>query len=130
MSLLPKQLQKFTDTSIATGPGGTKVRNYSFGDHVVLNDGLVPVTDYTVNTLLRFMEEDYTEYVTTIDYTKSEDRFRPFDGDFGDEVVFPSGVAISGDQVVNEIIEILRVLWEIRATRTVNKTGKATSVQN
>lgn len=130
MSLLPKQLQLFTDVSIATGPGGTKVRNYSFGDYVVISAGATPVIDYTVNELLRFLKESYHQMVTAIDDTKSDDRFRPFDGPFGDTVVFPNGVLISTDQAANEIIEIFRVLWDTqRNTRTVNQTGYATSVK-
>jgi hypothetical protein len=125
----PKQLKLFTDISIATGPGGSKIRTYSFGNKVVI-PASTPVGDYTVNTVLRFIEEDYTKYFTTIDYTKSEDRFRPFQDDFGDTVVFPAGVAISSDQAANELIEVLRVLYSLRGKRTATKTGFAKQVLN
>lgn len=130
MGYIPPQLQKFTDVSIASGPGGSKVRNYSFGDHVVISAGETPVVDYTVNVLLRFLKEDFHGMVSAIGDTKSDERFRPFDSDFGDEVVFPNGVLINTNQVANEIIEIFRVLWKNRATRAGNRTGKATSVLN
>lgn len=131
MSTYPKQLREFDGVSLATGPNGSKVRTTGWGDtHVVLNDTMVPVTDYTVNVLLRFIEEDYTGYITTIDHTKHEDRFRPLDTSFGDTVVFPNGVAIVGDKTPNEILEIIRVLWDIERTRGANRTGLATSVQS
>lgn len=130
MSVYPKQLQKFDQVSYATGPGGSKVRSTSFESHVVLTNGLTPVMDYTVNALLRFIEEDYTNYITTIDYTKSEDRFRPFDTSFGDTVVFPSGVALVGDKPAGELIDIMRVLYDNERTKDANRTGLATSVLN
>lgn len=125
MAIYPKQLQLF-DKNVIGGDIGTP----SFGDHVVLADGITPVADYTVNTLIRFIEEDFTNYITTIDYVRHEPRFRPFDTDFGDVVVFPAGVAITGDQAANEIIEIFRVLWDADRAVTFNSIGYATSVQN
>lgn len=130
MSIYPKQLQNFDTVSVASGPGGSKIRETSFGNTVVLTNGITPVADYTVNTLLRFLEEDYTGYITTIDYTKSEDRFRPFDTSFGDTVVFPNGVAIVGDKPAQELIDIMRVLWDNERTKGANQTGLATSVDN
>ena len=129
MAIYPKQLQFFTPVSVATGPGGSKVRDVSFGDHVVLNNGASVSGDYTVNKLLRFIEEDYTNYLTTINHTRREPRFKPFDTPFGDVVVFGSGSTISGDQVANELIEILRVLWDIERTVAPNQIGLATSVE-
>ena len=128
MAIYPKQLQKFDEVSYATGPNGSKVRENSFENHVVLTDGLTPVMDYTVNVLIRFIEEDYTNYITTIDYTKSEARFRPFDTSFGDTVVFPSGVALVGDKSAGELIDIMRVLYDLERTHDDNRTGLATSV--
>ena len=130
MAIYPKQLQLFTPVSIATGPGGSKVRDTSFGDYVVFPNGFSVLGDYTVNTVLRFLEEDYTGYITTINDTRREPRFRPFDTSFGDVVVFASGSTINGDQVANELIEILRVLYDIERTVTNNRIGFATSVLN
>lgn len=130
MAIYPKQLQLFTPVSIATGPGGSKVRDTSFGDYVVFPNGFSVLGDYTVNTVLRFLEEDYTGYLTTINDTRREPRFRPFDTSFGDVVVFASGSTITGDQVANELIEILRVLYDIERTVTNNRIGFATSVLN
>ena len=129
MAIYPKQLQFFTPVSVATGPGGSKVRDVSFGDHVVLNNGASVSGDYTVNKLLRFIEEDYTNYLTTINHTRREPRFKPFDTPFGDVVVFGSGSTISGDQVANELIEILRVLWDIDRAVAPNQIGLAASVE-
>jgi hypothetical protein len=126
----PEQLKLFTEVSIASGPGGSKIRNYSFGNVVIIATPATPPGDYTVNTVLRFIEEVYNDYLTTIDYTKSENRFRPFQDDFGDTVVFPGGVAIGSDQSANELIEIMRVLYSIRGKRTATKTGFAKQVLN
>ena len=130
MAIYPKQLQPFTPVSSATGPGGSKVRDTSFGDHVVFPNGNPIASDITVNKLLRFIEEDYTGYLTTLGHTRREPRFRPFDTSFGDVVVFSSGFNITGDQPVNELIEILRVLYDIERTVTNNRIGFATSVLN
>jgi hypothetical protein len=125
----PEQLKLFTETSIASGPGGSKIRTYSFGDEVIITAS-TPPGDYTVNTVIRFIEEVYTKYLTTIDQTKSENRFRLFQDDFGDTVVFPGGQAIATPQTANELISILRVLYSIRGTRTATKTGFAKQVLN
>ena len=128
--IYPKQLQNFDAVSLASGPGGSKIRENSFGNKVVLTNGLLPVTDYTVNVLLRFLEEDYTGYITTIDHVRREDRFTPFDTSFGDVVVFPNNVAIVGDKAAQELIDIMRVLYDTDRTRGDAQTGYATSVLN
>ena len=128
--MYPKQLQQFDQVSEATGPGGSKIRDTSFSDVVVLGDGSTVVVDYTVNTVLRFLEEDYYKhYITTIDHVRREPRFQPFDTPFGDVVVFPAGT-ITGDQAAGELIEIMRVLWDIDRAVTNNSIGYATSTQN
>jgi len=130
MAIYPKQLQHFDTVSFASGPGGSKIRDTSFDNKVVLTDGSTVISPYTVNTIIRFIEEDYySEYVTTIDHVRSEPRFQPFDTSFGDVVVFPAG-PITGDQAVGEIIDIMRVLWDIDRTVSSNSIGYATSVQN
>ncbi len=129
MAILPKQLQQFDDTVIPAPTGG-QIGGPSFGDHVVLASGITPVSNYTVNMVIRFMEEDYTQYITTIDHVRHAPRFRPFDTSFGDVVVYPSGVQITVDQVANEIIDIMRVLWDIDRDVTANSFGYASSTLN
>ena len=128
MATYPKQLQQFDTRSWATTPGNTQIRDTSFGDKVVLNDGLTVIGGYTVNQVIRFLEEDYTGYTTTIDHTKREPRFQPFDTPFGDVEVFPAG-NITGDQTAGELIEVMRVLWDIDRAVSDNSFGYATSVQ-
>lgn len=130
MAILPKQLQPFDETVIPV-PAGGQIGGPSFGDRVVLSAGITPVADYTVNTMIRFLEEDYnTNYITTIDHVRQEPRFRPFDTDFGDVVVYPSGVQITVDQSAGEIIDIMRVLWGIDREVTDNSFGYASSTLN
>jgi len=130
MAIYPKQLQQFDPVSLASGPGGSKIRDTSFANSVVLSDGNTVLEPYTVNIMIRFLEEDYyKEYVTTIDHVRREPRFQPFDTSFGDVVVFPPG-AISGDKSAGEIIDIMRVLWDIDRTVTPNSIGYATSTLN
>ncbi len=125
MAIYPKQLQLF-DKNVIGGDIGTP----SFGDHVVLTDGMTPLGGYTVNRLIRFIEEDFTGYVTTIDHVRHEPRFRPFDTAFGDVVVYPESTPIVGDKPANELIAIFRVLWDIHHEVTNNSFGYATSVLN
>ena len=120
----PKQLQLFDKTVINSNIGTP-----SFGDKVVLGDGSTVVVPYTVNMIIRFIEEDYTGYITTVDHVRHEPRFRPFDTSFGDVVVFAPGT-ISGDQAANELIEVIRVLWDIDRAVSPNSIGYATSVKN
>jgi hypothetical protein len=120
----PKQLQLFDKTVINSDIGTP-----SFGDKVVLGDGWSVLEPYTVNIVLRFLEEDYTGYSTTIDHVRRAPRFRPFDTAFGDVVVFAPG-SIPGDQAANELIEVMRVLWDIDRAVSPNSIGYATSVQN
>ena len=120
----PKQLQLFDKTVISSDIGTP-----SFGDKVVLSDGATVITPYTVNIIIRFIEEDFTGYITTVDHVRHEPRFRPFDTAFGDVVVFPVGT-ISGNQAANELIEVIRVLWDIDRAVTPNSIGYATSVLN
>ncbi len=129
MAILPKQLQQLDDTVIPV-PAGGQIGGPSFGDHVVLASGITPVSDYTVNMVIRFMEEDYTHYITTIDHVRHEPRFRPFDTDFGDQVVFPSGVAVGTDQTVGALIDIMRVFWATDRAVTANSFGRASSTLN
>jgi hypothetical protein len=117
----PKQLQLF-DKNVINSDIGTP----SFGDTVVLSGGAVGPT--TVNQVIRYIEETFTGYLTTIDHVRHEPRFRPFDTAFGDVVVF-SGTP-GTDQAANELIEVMRVLWDIDRAVSPNSIGYATSVQN
>lgn len=123
MALYPKQLQ-LLDESTGYRKG--------YGETLVYSNGFTPPTAITVNDVIRAIDAsiygiDLTGITGTI---RTRDRYRQFTGSFGDVVVFPGSVAISGNQAANELIEVLRVLWDIANPRTVNKTGKATSVQN
>ena len=130
MAIYPKQLQQFDPVSSATGPGGSKIRDTSFGNSVVLSDGNTVLEPYTVNIMIRFLEEDYfKQYITTIDHVRSEPRFQPFDTSFGDVVVFPPGF-ITGDKSAGEIIAIMRVLWENDRRVAFDGIGYATSTLN
>jgi hypothetical protein len=120
----PKQLQLF-DKNVIGGDIGTP----SFGDKLILGDGYTVLTPYTVNMIIRFLEEAYTGYITTVDHVRHEPRFRPFDTAFGDVVVFAPGT-ISGDQAADELIEVMRVLWAIDRAVSPNSIGYATSVKN
>lgn len=123
MALYPKQLQLLDEST-----GYRK----SYGETIIYSNGFVPTSDITVNGVIYAIDAT----INGIDITgitgniRTRDRYRKFTSDFGDVVVFPGSVAITGDQAANELIEILRVLWDIENPRTVNKTGKATSVQN
>jgi hypothetical protein len=124
MATYPKQLQLFEKNVI-----GGDISTPSFGDKVILSDGYAVITPYTVNMIIRFLEEDYTGYITTIDHVRHEPRFRPFDTPFGDVVVIATG-NVSGDQAANELIEIMRVLWDIDRDVTDNSFGYASSTLN
>lgn len=123
MSLYPKQLQYFTETTgFRTSPGET----------VVYANALVPGTDITVNDVIVAISETiYGVDLSGITHNiRTRDRFRAFKDDFGSVVVFPNGVAIVGDQVVNELIAVLRVLWATRhdrGTKASPTTGYATA---
>lgn len=123
MALYPKQLQLLDEST-----GYRK----SYGETIIYSDGFTPPSDITVNSVIFAIDStiygvDLTGITGSI---RTRDRYRPFTGSFGDVVVFPGSVAITGDQAANELIEVLRVLWDIENPRTVNKTGKATSVKN
>ena len=121
----PKQLQLIDErSSIRKG-------SRALGDQVVYSNGFTPPADVTVNDLLAVINAllygiDLTGITNNI---RTRDRYRAFDTPFGDTVVYPGGVAMTSDQYANEMIEILRVLWDIDRTVTNNGIGYATSVQ-
>lgn len=126
MANYPKQLQ-LLDTNYIGGDIGAGA-----GDKVIYSNGFTPPTDVTVNDLLAVISDtlygiDLTGVTNLI---RTRDRFRAFDTSFGDTVVYPGGVAMTSDQAANELIEIMRVLWDIDRAVTNNSIGYATSTQN
>lgn len=124
MSLYPKQLQYFDES--------TAFRT-SDGERVVYSGGFTPGSDITVNGVLVAISDLLygIDISGATHVTRTRDRFRLFADAFGDEVVFPAATPIASPQAVNELIAVLRVLWEIRHTRGTKatpKTGYATAV--
>ena len=124
--MYPKQLQLIDEpSSIRKGDRG-------LGDKVVYSNGYAPPVDVTVNDVLASINN----LLNGIDLTgitnnkRTRDRYRGFDTPFGDIVVYPASVAMTSDQYANEMITILRVLWDIDRAVTTNGIGYATSVQN
>ena len=132
MANYPKQLQFYPTNSIARGPGNSQVRDAAPGERPVISDGFTPPSDLTVNSVLYDISNIlYGVDLTGITFgkrTRPEHRF--FQDDFGDVVVFPGSTPIATAQTVNELISILRVLWDIQHAVTDNSFGHATSVQN
>lgn len=132
MANYPKQLQFYTENSIARGPGDSQVRDAAPGERPVISDGFNPPGDLTVNDIIF----DISSIIYGIDLSSItfEKRTRPehrlFKDGFGQVVVFPGSTPISGAKSVNELIAILRVLWDIQHAVTDNSIGLATSVQN
>ena len=125
MASYPKQLQLIDErSSIRKGDRG-------LGDQVVYGSGFTPPSAVTVNDILGVINSLlYGIDLSATNSRRTRDRYRAFDTPFGDTVVFPGGVAINFDQAANELIEVLRILWEIDRTVTNNSIGYATSVQN
>ena len=126
MASYPKQLQLIDErSSIRKG-------NRGLGDQVVYSSGFTPPSAVTVNDVLAVINNLIygIDLTGATGYRRTRDRYRAFDTPFGDTVVFPGGVAITFDQAANELIEVLRILWEIDRTVTNNSIGYATSVQN
>lgn len=129
MSNYPKQLQLYPAHPY-TGTPGNRIRENAPGDRVIISDGFTPPSDLTVNDIIYDISVNlYGIDITGITHgkrTRPEGRF--FKDDFGDVVVFPASTPISGAKTVNELIDILRVLWDIEHTVAPNRIGKASSV--
>jgi len=131
MANYPKQLQLYPTNSYA-GTVGDRVREASPGDRVIITDGFTPPSDMTINSIIYDIGSVlYGVDLSGITYnkrTRPRDRF--FKSSFGDIVVFLASNPISGDKAANELIEIMRTLWDIDRAVTPNSIGYATSVQN
>ena len=123
--MYPKQLQLIDErSSIRKG-------NRGLGDQVIYSNGFTPPADVTVNDLLGVINNLLygIDLSGATNSRRTRDRYRAFDTPFGDTVVYPGGVAMTSAQTANEMIEILRVLWDINRAVTNNGIGYATSVQ-
>jgi len=126
MATYPKQLQLIdSPSSIREGARG-------LGDKVVYSNGFTPPSDVTVNALLAVINDTLygLDLSGITNQIRTRDRYRRFDTSFGDTVVYPGGVAMTSDQAANEMIEIMRVLWDVDRAVTNNSIGYATSVDN
>ena len=132
MATYPKQLALLDQHYIGAS---SPIKGNAPGDRVIYSNGFTPPTDVTVNDLLAVISDtlhgiDLTGITNNV---RTRDRFRKFDTSFGETVVYPGGVAMVADQSANEMIEIMRVLYDIdrsRGTQASPKTGYATSVLN
>jgi len=117
MAIYPKQLQQFDDD--------TTFRKGRVNEPV-LAAGTVS-GDKTVNDILGIMGLHFSGDINA--WTRTRPRFQHFDTSFGSTVVFTDGQTIT-EQVAGELIEVLRLLWDIDRAVTPNSIGYATSVQN
>ena len=131
MAIYPKQLQLYPANSYA-GTVGNRIRESSSGDRVVITDGFTPPSDMTVNSLIYDIGSVlYGVDLTGITYgVRTRPRDRLFKSSFGDIVVFPASTPISGNKTANELISIMRVLWDADRLVAFDGIGYATSVQN
>lgn len=121
MATYPKQLQLF-DRNVTGGYAGTV---WFAGSGVLAGNTPGPIT---VNQAIRHIEQKYTGYTSTAEHVRREPRFRPFDTPFGDVVVFADSPGSS--QGANQLIEVMRNLWDTDRAVTNNSIGYATSVKN
>jgi hypothetical protein len=130
MAIYPKQLQFYTENSIARGPDDSQVRDAAPGERTIISDGFTPPGDLTVNDILFDISVNlYGLDASGITFGKrTRPEHRPFKDDFGQEVVFPAATPISGAKTVNELIAILRVLWKNARKVGADGFGHATSV--
>lgn len=115
--MYPKQLQQFDDDA-AFRVGRV--------NEPVMSAGTI-ATDTTVNDVLGILELHFSK--DTLSWSRTRPRFQHFDTSFGDTVVFTNGQVIT-EQVAGELIEVLRILWDIDRAVTDNSIGYATSTQN
>ena len=132
MATYPKQLALYDEHYIGAS---SPIKSNAHGNRVVYSNGFTPPVDVTVNDLLAVIDDTlYGIDLTGITHNKrTRPRNRKFDTTFGETVVYPGGVAMTGDTRANEMIEVMRVLYDIdrsRGTQASPKTGYATSVLN
>jgi hypothetical protein len=126
MATYPKQLQ------LIDSPSSIRGGTYGLGSSTVYSNGFTPPGDVTVNDLLAVIQDTLygIDLSGATNEKRTRDRYRHFDTSFGDTVVYPGGVAVTSDQAANEMIDIMRVLWDIDRAVTNNSIGYATSVDN
>lgn len=129
MSQYPEQLQLLDAHYIGSS---SPIKGNPPGDRAIYSNGFTPPVDVTVNSLLAVISDTlYGIDMTGITHNfRTRPRYRKFDTSFGDTVVYPGGVAVVGDQSANEMIEIMRVLYDIdrsRGTKAAPKTGYASA---
>ena len=130
MATYPKQLQLFSATSVA-GAGDIKSGTRAQGDTPVYSPGFTPPVDVTVNGVLAVISDtlygiDLTGITNTI---RTRPRFQQFDTSFGDVVIYPGTVAVTGGKTANEMITDLRTAWDTYTLRGANQTGLASSTE-
>jgi len=127
MTLYPEQLQYYTQPSLASGPGGSKVKGPSNGTEVVKASG--PVTgDINVNDLLHLIGQKL--YGTSLGSVRNFNRVRPFDTDFGNVVVYAQDTSLAENVTVNGAIFELRGKWDAYRKVDTHRMGLATSTSN
>ena len=125
MALYPKQLQYYTQTSLAAGPGDSKVKVKTNGTEVVKASGTVS-GDINVNDLLHLIGQKL--YGTSLGSVRNDPRVRPFDTDFGNVVIYAQDTVLAEDITVNGAIFELRGKWDTLNPVAANRIRKATSV--
>lgn len=116
MATYPKQLQQFDETAPNLRVGRVT--------EPVMAAGTIS-GNLTVNDILGILDLHFGG--RSLSYKRREPRFRAFDTSFGDTVMFTDGQVIT-EQAAGQLIDVMRVLWDIQNTRTATRTGLATSV--
>ena len=123
MATLPDQLKLPT-------PGLTGLRNSNdWAAQGVYSDGFTPPSAETVNDVL-FQCQGVFYNTLPLEYPRTDKRFRLFDTSFGDVVIYPAGVPITGGKTYRQVVDDLRAAWATYTLRGDARTGLATSVDN
>ena len=123
MATYPKQLQLPTPSK-----SGLRVCS-DWADKGAFSDGFTPPADETVNDVLHQLAGVIDNWLPG-DTERRRRRFQPFDTSFGDVVIYPASVAITGGKTVTECINDLRSAWDTYALRGDRQTGLASSVDS
>ena len=84
---------------------------------------LRPLTTFSSNAKVCFN-------TLPLEYPRTDKRFRLFDTSFGDVVIYPAGVPITGGKTYRQVVDDLRAAWATYTLRGDARTGLATSVDN